>query len=235
MKNTLSIRSYSRDKKGHTHPFHQLVLPLRGAITIDVDGFAGKVTPGECVVIKKGNEHHFTSDTEARFVVADMAKLPENILLSEVIVFSINQSLFRFLSFMEAQLEQQVNAELERISYLMFFELLSKQMLLKQLNHRIREAVEFIETHITEALPIDRLASISCLSSTQFKKLFKSQVGLTAAQYVTKLRMEKAQALLIHTDYPLQIVAERVGYTDFTAFSRRFSQYFGLSPSKISQ
>lgn len=234
MQNTLSIRSYSRHKIGHFHPFHQLVLPLRGVINIDIDGFTGKVTPSECVVIKKGNVHHFTANTEARFVVADMDELPENLLLSNTIVFSVSQPLLRFLSFVEVQLEYQVNKELERISYLMFVELMSKQILFKQLNHRIREAVEFIESHITEELPICRLASVSCLSPTQFKKLFKEQVGLTAAQYVTKLRMEKAQALLIHTDYPLQIVAEQVGYTDLTAFSRRFSQYFGLSPSKIS-
>ena len=222
MLNTLSIRSYSRYRLGHSHLFHQLVLPLRGVINIDIGGFTGKVTPGECVVIRKANVHHFTADVEARFVVADMNELPENLSSSNTVVFSVSQPLLRFINFIEAQLEHQVNEELEHISYLMFFELMSKQTLFKQLNHRIREAVEFIESHITEELPICKLASISCLSPTQFKKLFKEQVGFTASQYVTKLRMEKAQALLIHTDYPLQVVAEQVGYTDFTAFSRRF-------------
>lgn len=235
MQNTLSIRSYSRHKVGHSHSFHQLVLPLRGVINIDIDGFTGKVVPSECVVIKKGSVHHFTADSEARFVVADMDELPENLLLSNTIVFSVSQPLLRFISFVEVQLESQVNKDLEHMSYLMFYELMSKQILFKQLNHRIREAVEFIGSHIAEELPISRLASVSYLSPTQFKKLFKEQVGLTVAQYITKFRMEKAQALIIHTDYPLQIIAEQVGYTDFTAFSRRFSQYFGLSPSKISQ
>lgn len=235
MLDTLSIRSYSQNKVGHHHTFHQLVLPLRGVINIDTEGYLGKITPGECVVIKKGNEHHFTADTEARFVVVDMEEIPENLLLSNIVVFSVSQSLLRFLSFVEAQLESQVDKELEHMAYRMFFELISKQVLFKQLNHRIREAVEYIESHLTEKLPIRKLADVACLSPTQFKKLFKDQVGLTSVQYVTKLRMEKAQALLIHTDYPLQIVAECVGYTDFTAFSRRFSHYFGLPPSKMSR
>lgn len=235
MPNSLSIRSYSRHKIGHSHPFHQLVLPLRGVINIDINGYTGKVAPNECVVIKKNNVHHFTADTEARFVVADMDELPENILLSNTLVFSVSPPLLYFLSFIEAQLEYQVSKALELISYQMFFELMRKQILFKQLNRRIREAVEFIGTHINEALTISRLADVSCLSPTQFKKLFKEQVGLTATQYIIKFRMEKAHALLIHTDYPLQVVAEQVGYTDFTAFSRRFSKHFGLSPSKISQ
>lgn len=49
-------------------------------------------------------------------------------------------------------------------------------------------------------------------------------------KYVTKLRMEKAQALLTHTDFPLQIIGEKVGYKEPSAFSRKFSHYFGLSP-----
>ena len=235
MQNTLSIRSYSRQKVGHSHPFHQVVLPLRGVINIDINGYSGKVVPSECVVIKKDNVHHFTADTEARFVVADMDVLPENILLSNTLVFSVTPPLLHFLSFVEAQLEYQVNKTLEHISYQMFFELMHSQILFKQLNRRIREAVEFIGSHIAEELSISRLANVSCLSPTQFKKLFKEQVGLTVTQYIIKFRMDKAHALLIHTDYPLQVVAEQVGYTDFTAFSRRFSKYFGLSPSKVTQ
>ena len=68
-----------------------------------------------------------------------------------------------------------------------------------------------------------------------FKKLFKIQTGMTVMKYVTKLRMEKAQALLTHTDYPLPIIGEKVGYKEPSAFSRKFSQYFGLSPTKFKK
>ena len=234
MQNTLSIRSYSRHKIRHLHDFNQIVLPLRGVININVEGFNGKVAPGECVVIKAQQVHHFTANSEARFIVADMRDLPENISTSDSSVFSINLPLLRFLSFVEAQLEHQVNQELEQICYDTFWALLSEQKLFKQIEHRIRAVIEYIEAHIVEPLPIEKLAHLACLSPTQFKKRFKEQIGITAIQYVIKLRMEKAQALLIHTDYPIQMVAEQVGYTDYTAFSRRFAQHFGLPPSKIS-
>ncbi len=47
--------------------------------------------------------------------------------------------------------------------------------------------------------------------------------------------MEKAKALLTHTDLPVQLIAERVGYTDLSAFSRRFSIHFGLSPRELAR
>ncbi|MCT7655312.1 helix-turn-helix transcriptional regulator [Oceanimonas sp. NS1] len=54
-------------------------------------------------------------------------------------------------------------------------------------------------------------------------------------QYVTQKRMDKARALIQHTDYSIQLVAELVGYTDLSAFSRRFSQHFGMTPTRFSQ
>ncbi|MEP0355237.1 MAG: AraC family transcriptional regulator [Paraglaciecola sp.] len=234
MPSTISIRSYSRQKVKHTHDFHQIVLPLRGVINIEVGQFKGKVAPGECVVIKAHSLHHFTAEAQARFVVADMPTLPANISLSTSPAFSINSPLLHYLRFIESQLEYQVNRDIENICYQNFFALLGEQRPLKQVEHRIRAVLEYIDAHITHVMPIAALAKIACLSPTQFKKLFKVQLGITPMQYVIKLRMEKAQALIIHTDYPTQIIAEQVGYSDYAAFSRRFTQHFGLPPSKIT-
>lgn len=234
MTNLLSIRSYSRQTKGHRHSHHQLVLPLRGVINIEVGTFSGKVTPGECVVVKSNEIHHFNADTEARFVVADLDNLPSHIADSDTLVFSINSPLIHFLSFIEEQLKFQINKEIEKLMFATFYQLLSEQTVLKKVDPRIREAIEYIESHLSETLSITTLSSISCLSPTQFKKIFTQQTELTVTQYITKLRMEKAQALLLHTDFPIPIVAQQVGYSDISSFSRRFSRHFGLPPSKIS-
>lgn len=234
MQNLLSIRSYSTKPVSHAHDFNQLVLPLRGVINIRVGSFNGKVTPGECVVVKAQQEHLFTADSEARFVVADMLQLPTNVSSSQSIVFSINTSLISYLRFVENQLEHKINAPLESAMFETFFLLLSEQPLLPKLDSRIGAAMAFIEQNIGEPLQIKHLAEVAFLSETQFKKLFKQQTNSTVMQYVSRVRMEKAQALLLHTDYPLQIIGEKVGYKDLSAFSRKFSQYFGFSPTKFN-
>ena len=235
MKNLLSIRSYSTKPVSHSHHFNQLVLPLRGVINIRVGNFNGKVSPSECVVVKANEEHLFTADTEARFVVVDMKDLPLNISSSQCIVFAINSPLSCYLSFIENQLENKVNAQLEQVMFEMLSLLLAEQPLLPKVDHRIGSAILFIEQNLEEQLKIKQLAESAFLSDTQFKKLFKQQTGSTVMKYVTKLRMEKAQALLTHTDYPLQIIGEKVGYKELSAFSRKFSQYFGLSPTKFKK
>lgn len=235
MSNTLSIRSYSTKPTTHAHSFNQLVLPLRGAIDITVGAFNGKVTPKECVIIKTNENHLFKAHMDARFVVADMNELPPNIASSPQVVFAISDALINYLTFIESQLEQQVNHKLEQAMFHTFYLLLEEQSLRPKVDHRIGRALHHIEQNIAQRIHVKQLAQIAYLSETQFKKLFKLQTGFTTVQYITKLRMEKAQALLKHTDYPLQIIAEQVGYGQISAFSRKFSQYFGLSPSQFSK
>lgn len=238
MKNTLSIRSYSKQRHGHAHTFNQLVLPLRGVINLELEGYSdkvvpGKVVPGECAIIKSGITHHFTANEEARFVVADMSALPDNLEQAPTLIFSVTAPLFSYLQFIEQQLEHQVNPQLEQVMNLTFELLLKEQKLFRQVDHRIRAAQEYIADHLAEKLEVEQLAEVACLSLTQFKKVFKDQLQSSVMQYITAERMQKAKALLVHTDYPVQLVAEMVGYRDASAFSRRFNDFYGLSPRDI--
>lgn len=233
MLTALSLRSYTRQRRGHVHTYHQLVLPLRGVINIEVGNYCGKVTPGECVVIRAGELHHFTANQQARFVVADITQLPSNLAELNIQVFSLSAPLLSYLSYIETQLEFQVNPAVESTMFAHFNLLLAAQTPCRSIDNRIRMALEYITDHLADNLRIDELAKVACLSATQFKKLFSTQVGISVSKFITGQRMEKAKALLIHTDYPVQLIAEQVGYNDFSAFSRRFSRYYGLSPKQL--
>jgi hypothetical protein len=140
-----------------------LVLPLRGVINIRVGSFNGKVAPGECVVVKINEEHLFTADTEARFVVADMQSLPVNILSSQRIVFSTTSPLKNYLTFIENELENNINPKLEQTMFEMFRLLLAEQPLLPKVDNRIGTAIAFIEQNIAEKLQIKCLAESAFL------------------------------------------------------------------------
>lgn len=233
MDDSLTIRAYSKQRRGHAHDHHQLVLPVLGTINIELEGYQGKVSVGECVVIKHQRFHHFRADESARFIVADLSTLPENLLTMESLVFSISSPLKTYLSFVENQLEHQVDASIECSMVTLFNQLLAQQQPGKQLDARIRHVLQHIEHDLSAGFTIEELAKIACLSATQFKKVFREATGQSVLKYITKLRMEKAKALLTHTDTPVQRVSEQVGYGDLSAFSRRFSSYYGTSPSNV--
>lgn len=234
MPNTLSIRSYTKRTDTHIHPYHQLVLPTQGAIVIDIPTFTGNVSVGECVVIKQGQEHHFKADEAARFVVADMDHLPTKIDQGAEQVFDITPPLQSFLTFVEQQLAHQVHPQIEHTLFALFEQLLAEQTMGHQIDPRIRRSQLYIAEYLDAPLTIDTLSQRVHLSATQFKTLFKRHTGISPMHYIMTQRMEKAKALLTHTDLPIQQVAEQTGYSDLSAFSRRFRQHFGLSPSKLS-
>ena len=235
MKNSLSIRAYTKQLQSHVHlGHHQLVLPVQGSIIMNMASYCGNVTVGECVVVLAGTEHGFKADEAARFIVADMHTLPSHLLAGERVVFCITPPLISFLFFVEKQLEHQVDSAIEYSIFNVFSILLEQQRSSYTLDRKMRTVQTWINEHLAQPLNIAALASLACLSPTQFKKRFKASFGLTTQQYITQLRMEKAKALLAHTDLPVQLVAEKVGYGDLSAFSRRFSIHVGMSPRNFS-
>ncbi|QUJ69094.1 helix-turn-helix domain-containing protein [Photobacterium sp. GJ3] len=236
MKPSLSIRSYTKQLNSHVHDcYHQLVLPIQGNISIDTGAYTGKVTVGECVVIPKGVAHAFKADEAARFIVADLDQLPANLLQSTFAVFSISLPLLSFIQFVEKQLESQVDSGIEASIIQVFTMLLGQQEVTQLIDPRIRAVQAMIIEQLDQPLSITALAQAAYLSPTQFKKTFKENLGTSVHKFITQQRMEKAKALLTHTDLPVQLVAEKVGYSDLSAFSRRFSAYFGMSPRTFSR
>lgn len=232
VKDSLSIRSYSLNQQGHSHDFHQLVLPLSGVIEIELPSYQGPVKPGQCVVIESGTLHWFRAQTQAKFLVADLHRLPEHWLAIEKPVIKINSALEHYLPFVEHQLEKKVCEAVHASMLTLFYQLLDQQSVLSHSDPRIQNALDYIELHLAEPISIEVLAKVSHLSSTQFKKRFKAQTSQSVAQYIAQVRVNKACALLRHTDYPINVIAHLVGYRDASAFARRFQKMTGLSPSR---
>ncbi len=57
--------------------------------------------------------------------------------------------------------------------------------------------------------------------------------GLTFKQLVRDLRFEMASDMLAKSNAPMAQIAEMLGYSDQTVFSRAFSRHFGHPPSHL--
>lgn len=69
------------------------------------------------------------------------------------------------------------------------------------------------------------------VNQTYLRKMFKSEMGMTISEYLTKIRMDRASDLIKEDKWKLAAISERVGYRDPGYFSKCFKQYFGVSPS----
>lgn len=232
----LSIRSYSQIIRAHQHSYYQIVIPLHGAIQIELSTSEGKpllserIGPDKGVVIEKQLIHRFAADEKARFMVADLEYLPEAIGQWQQPLFQLSASLRSYCQFIELQLNSALDPELEQNMGRLFVQLLIQQECSDRPDERIARVMEYLQQDLSNTPDLNTLAQLACLSLSQYKNLFRQVSGLSTGQYLLQLRMEKAKALLAHTDVPIVVIAQQVGYQNASAFSRRFADFYGQSP-----
>jgi AraC-like DNA-binding protein/mannose-6-phosphate isomerase-like protein (cupin superfamily) len=103
------------------------------------------------------------------------------------------------------------------------------------LGTRIGRAVEFIENHFAESITIDDIAARSHVSRRHFFRLFEQAVGIAPMEYLKKVRLQKAAAMLLTTKANVTEVAYACGFSDSNYFSTLYHKEFGISPSRFKK
>ncbi len=82
-----------------------------------------------------------------------------------------------------------------------------------------------------EEVSIDEVARSVAISRFHFVRQFKAVFGETPVQFRTRMRLEHAKHLLIHSDDSITDICMAVGFSSLGSFSALFSKRFGRSPS----
>lgn len=94
------------------------------------------------------------------------------------------------------------------------------------------EILTYLEIHYRDPnLSQVQVADLFRISNYTLSRLFKNQVGVGFAEYLTAKRLEYAKELLLTTAYSVKEVAAMAGFSSENYFSRTFKLYEGESPS----
>jgi two-component system, response regulator YesN len=99
----------------------------------------------------------------------------------------------------------------------------------------IEAIVQYVDENYCYELTLSGIAAMFHLNETYLSGLFKQHAGLTFSDYVTKLRMEKAEQLLQDGVLKLTDIAMLVGYSSASYFSTSFKKYYGMSPKEYRE
>jgi transcriptional regulator GlxA family with amidase domain len=92
------------------------------------------------------------------------------------------------------------------------------------------DALAYIEANFDRTVSLAELADLSALSVSRFATLFREQVGLSPYRYLCRVRVRRAQTLLL-AGVPGAVVAAEVGFFDQSHLARHFKRFCGLTPS----
>lgn len=102
-------------------------------------------------------------------------------------------------------------------------------------NKRVEAAMQFISEHFRESdLRLEDVEKAANTNKKYLQRIFKEELGISIYQYVTKLRMDAAVALLTNSNYNINEISEYVGYNDRRTFYELFKKHFGTSPIKYT-
>lgn len=95
---------------------------------------------------------------------------------------------------------------------------------------RLRDALVFMENHLTEPLSVDRIAAEVNLSPYHFSRYFRRATGATVIGYLRHRRLNRAANRLRLEPVRLLDLALESGFQSQESFHRAFKKQFGMTP-----
>lgn len=99
--------------------------------------------------------------------------------------------------------------------------------------HLMDRAMALVDRNYAMDIADTDVAANIGLSTSHFRALFKRATGQPFHQYLISVRLEKAKQLLLEQELAVGEVAEAVGFTALSHFSRAFTQRFAVSPTNL--
>lgn len=142
----------------------------------------------------------------------------------------------------EAMVEQDASQRL--ISLLTVLNLLSRDVAAQRIavenaapqvieDPRIRRVLDYLRAHYAQPVGIPQLAQMACVSVSALHRMFRKHTRCTALDYIVRLRIGHACALLMQGNLAVSAIAEQVGYVSQALFNRQFKALKGLTPSQF--
>lgn len=124
--------------------------------------------------------------------------------------------------------------ELEELSHEMIrkYCLLVRNHSLLQYSRVVRDALNYIDSHLRYPISLKGLAEVCNVSSSHLSACFKKEVGQSVVDYINEKRVFASLKYLATTDFSVAQIAERVGIGDENYFSRLFKKYQKRTPKQ---
>ncbi|MCL2404326.1 MAG: helix-turn-helix domain-containing protein [Defluviitaleaceae bacterium] len=99
----------------------------------------------------------------------------------------------------------------------------------------LSKSIGYIEANLAKEMSIDDIARQACSSNQHFQLIFHVVMGVTAGEYIRYRRLSLAAQDLLKPEARIIDVAMQYQYDTQESFSKAFSRFHGVPPSKVTQ
>lgn len=192
--------------------------------------------------LKKVEEALAGRDRE-RFVliinrIAQLIEPKDNEVLYKKVIQQLKTSIESFVAESDYSIEE-VNGEETRV---MSFEEVNTLgcYVLETLEHKkkirnvlnLEDVKHYIENYYRYSISLDSIAENFLVTKEHLSRKFKANEKMTVVDYLKKIRMAKAEELMLKHNMPIKEIGTFVGYPDLAYFYRVFKKFYGMAPKE---
>ena len=99
----------------------------------------------------------------------------------------------------------------------------------------IEKAITWIRANMHQRISMDDIVAQVPASKRNLSRRFREATGESPAEFIQRMRIERAKSLLETSDIPIDRIIEKVGYSDGSAFARQFRNHTMMTPTEYRE
>lgn len=219
-------RIYTEKAYAHNHSYSQLILPLKGRLSIKTDNHELSLDENHLFFLPPKCYHSYYSSGLNKVLVLDIPREVSLALLADTFKCGIHQILDdRWKAIRYLLYEEVKNSNKGGLNHLVNY---ACSFLLEEVRPI---SIQYIHDNFQNQISIEELATIENFNLSYYIEWFNKKIGMTPNVYIQKLRLEKAKEYLIDTDLSLLMITQLIGYEQQSSLTRLFIKHESLSPS----
>ena len=236
---------------GESHPMPELTYVDQGSLHSVVDGQDTLLKQGDLVFYGPNQWHMQYADigVAPRFVTisfdvvgGDLMPLLNRKFTAPQHVVSILQRMLREQERMDEFSQEIIIAYLDSLLLLLLRETVtpSKGKLqtsnsVHSENEIIRQAQQFITTHIREKLSVPVVARQVDVSPSYLTALFHKNLQISPGEYIRRIKLQESKQMIRENNLNFTEIAAALQYSTVHHFSRQFKEKFGITPTEYAK
>ena len=95
----------------------------------------------------------------------------------------------------------------------------------------IEQVCDYIDQNIEKDITRSSIAEAVHMNPEYLSKIFKKEKGIGLSNYITEEKVKRAKSYLENTQLPISVIASKLGYSNFSYFSKIFKSSTGVLPN----
>ena len=236
---------------GESHPMTELTYVDQGALHSVVDGQDLLLKQGDLVLYGPGQWHMQYADigVAPRFVTlsfttqgADLVPLLNRKFSAPQKVVSLLQTMLQEQERMDAYSGDIILSQLNLLLLMLMREItaptggkLQTANSVHSENEIIRQAQQFISSHIREKLSVPLVARQVDVSPSYLTALFHKNLQISPGEYIRRIKLQESKQMIRENNLNFTEIAAELQYSTVHHFSRQFKEKFGITPTEYAK